>query len=456
MTEPPAESPRQLVDVPLCEARLPIETNVLALERLFAEHHDWPGCIVMDASRIAGIVSRKRLAAALSRRFARDLFAKGTLAKLLDVGIIDADPLIFESSTSVLDCVQTALARSPEMAYEPVIVMLADRPVLAEVDLLMRVQSALLQEALASKDMLLTEVQRGSERLQGALKSLEETRDRLLASEQRLEGEVAKRTLELARSNADLQEKQTQINDELEVARTLQQSILPADFPTDARFEGHAIMRAARMIGGDFYDVFALDPDHLGVVVADVSGKGVPAALFMMLVRSLLQEVARHANSAAECLARVNTLLQERNQVSLFVTMVYGILDVRTGRFTFSNGGHQMPYLLRDGETPRTMTERASPLVGLLDGVSYQEHRIDLIPGDSLLLMTDGVAECFDRSGQTFGSHRILELLSRLDYSHAGTMIEQIMTSLDTFSAGTAPSDDVTILVLRYLGNKNC
>jgi len=438
--------------MPLCEARISLTTNVLALERYFTENPSWPGCVVTDDARIVGIVSRKRLAGALSRRFARDLFAKGNLSKLLEVGIIDATPLVFDADTSVLSCVKTALQRTPDMAYEPVLVMLGDRPALAEIDLLMRVQSTLLQEALDAKDALLNEVQQSAERLHRALNNLEETRDRLLASEQRLEGEVEKRTQELARSNADLRDKQTQINDELEVARTLQQSILPAEFPVDGRFEGRAIMRAARMIGGDFYDVFTLDAERLGLVVADVSGKGVPAALFMMLVRSLLQEVARHVDSPAECVARINTLLQERNQVSLFVTLVYGILDVPSGRFTFCNGGHLMPYVLRRGQQPQTITERASPLVGLLEGATYKDHVVDLSAGDGLLLMTDGVAECFDQNGQAFGSERVLHLLGNGEHHEIDKTIERLITSIDTFAAGTPPSDDVTILMLRYLG----
>ncbi len=421
---PATELCQTLGQLPLADAAVEANLNVLELEQLLAVAHTWPGCIIRDNEAIIGILSRRRLAAALSRRFARDLFAKASLHKLVELNLVDASPLVFSQDTTVSECSRTALAREPAMAYEPVIVMRHGSPYLLEVDILMRAQSALLQQANAE----------------------------LLASEQRLEAEVAKRTLELKRTNADLLEKQLQIDAELEVARNIQQSILPAQFPVDHRYDGDAFMKAARMIGGDFYDLFTLDEHRLAMVVADVSGKGVPAALFMMLVRAILQDVAPEHRSPADCVARVNELLGTRNQVSLFVTLVYGILDVTCGTFVFCNGGHSMPYLRRANGSVEYLTERGSPLVGLLDEASYRDLEVKLQPGDSLLLVTDGIAERFAPDGLKFGHQRLLQFIQECQAVSPTETLQALNAELERFSAGLAQSDDVTALMLRYKG----
>jgi sigma-B regulation protein RsbU (phosphoserine phosphatase) len=212
-------------------------------------------------------------------------------------------------------------------------------------------------------------------------------------------------------------------------------------------------MRAARMIGGDFYDVFRLDDHRLGVIVADVSGKGVPAALFMVLVRTLLQDLALTALSPAACIAEANRQLIARNPISLFVTTVYGILDSRTGQFTFCNGGHITPYVLRAHGGVEVVTERSSPLVGLLDMAVYTDHTIMLRPGDALMLVTDGIAECFNSDGQMYGEERLLDLLASHVSTPVDRLLDTLLAELDEFSVGTQMSDDVTVLTLRYVGN---
>jgi len=242
------------------------------------------------------------------------------------------------------------------------------------------------------------------------------------------------------------------MNEELRVARTLQQSILPAVFPHHDRYQGQALMRAAHMIGGDFYDIFRLDDDRLGIVVADVSGKGVPAALFMVLVRTVLQELALRGLPPGACLAEANRQLIMRNPLSLFVTVIYGILDPRTGVFTYCSGGHLMPYLLRRSGRVETVTARPSPLVGLIESANYQDLRITLRAGDGLLLVTDGVAECFNGAGEAFGERRLLTMLASAGSMAAGPLLDILVTALDRFADGTPPSDDMTALVVRFLG----
>jgi len=276
--------------------------------------------------------------------------------------------------------------------------------------------------------------------------------DRLLRHQAQLEAEVAARTRELAATNADLLQTQNQINEELRFARTLQQSILPAAFPSHEAYEGRAFMRAARMIGGDFYDMFRLDDDRLGIVVADVSGKGVPAALFMVLVRTVLLDLAIHGLAPGACLAEANRYLIERNPLSLFVTVLYGILDTRTGIFTFCSGGHPMPYVLRAGGGVEVVQARPAPLVGLLEGVAYPHLTVALQPGDGLLLVTDGVAECFNRNDEAFGEERLIALLTSAGPIAVDRLLDDLIAALDRFSQGVPASDDVTALAVRFLG----
>jgi serine phosphatase RsbU (regulator of sigma subunit) len=243
-----------------------------------------------------------------------------------------------------------------------------------------------------------------------------------------------------------------QINEELRVARTLQQSILPAAFPSHDGYQGQALMRAAHMIGGDFYDVFRLDDDLLGIMVADVSGKGVPAALFMVLARTVIQEVALRGLTPAACLAEANRQLIIRNPLSLFVTLIYGILDARTGLFTYCSGGHVMPYLLRAGGRIEVVTARPSPVIGLLEQANYKDLTIALNPADGLLLVTDGVADCLNGAGEAFGEDRLLTLLASAGSIEIDRLLDTLMAELDRFADGTPASDDVTALVVRFLG----
>ena len=276
--------------------------------------------------------------------------------------------------------------------------------------------------------------------------------DRLLRHQARLEAEVAARTLELATINADLVQTQNQTNEELRFARTLQQSILPAAFPGHEGYEGHAFMRQANMIGGDFYDMFRLDEHRLGIVVADVSGKGVPAALFMVLVRTVLQELALRGLAPGACLAEANRQLIARNPLSLFVTAIYGILDARTGLFTFCSGGHVMPYVLREGGVVEAVNAHAAPLVGLIEEADYPDVTVALDPGDGLLLVTDGVAECFNRAGEPFGEERLIRVLGAAKAIAPDCLLDGLIAELDRFSDGFPPSDDVTALMVRFLG----
>jgi serine phosphatase RsbU (regulator of sigma subunit)/ActR/RegA family two-component response regulator len=273
---------------------------------------------------------------------------------------------------------------------------------------------------------------------------------RLLRHQAGLEAEVAARTRELAEVNAGLMQAQSQINEELRVARTLQQSILPAAFPPHDRYEGHAFMRAAHMIGGDFYDIFQLDEHRLGVVVADVSGKGVPAALFMIQVHTIIQNLALRDLAPGACLAEANRQLIARNPMSLFVTVIYGVMDARSGLFTFCSGGHGMPYVLRANGAVEVATAEPAPLLGLIDDAQYPDATVLLGHCDSVLLVTDGVAECLNAAGEAYGEERLLAVLSATGLVAPDRLLANLTADLDRFSDGVPASDDVTALLVRF------
>lgn len=274
---------------------------------------------------------------------------------------------------------------------------------------------------------------------------------RLLNHQAALEATVEQRTRELGVANRELLATQTQLQEELRVAGTLQQSILPAAFPAHPRVAGAAVMRAARAIGGDFYDVFQLDAHRIGMVVADVSGKGVPAALFMVLARTLFQDVAERGLSPGSALAETNRLLIARNPLSLFVTMLYGILDARTGRLDFASGGHGMPYVVRGDGIAGVLPGRPSPIVGLVETARFADHAVDLGPGDTVVLVTDGVQEANDAADAMFGEARFLASLAGMAATPQG-LVDRVLAAVDSFTGGVPASDDLTCLVARWDG----
>jgi serine phosphatase RsbU (regulator of sigma subunit) len=444
--------PKTLGEISLWDSVIDTHSPVREIDKLLLENPDLPGFVVTEGSKIVGLLSTKRFLAILSRQFAREVLTKGVVLSLFNFEIVDTEPLIFNADTSIPDACQKAISRPFLNSYEPVIVRDVNGPRVLSVDLLMRIQTELLQETLQHEKSLVLEEQKTSTQLRQAMLQLEETRDRLLRSEENLESQVHLRTEELEKANKNLLSQQKQIQEDLEVARTLQQSILPSSFPENSDYKCHAFMRAARMIGGDFYDAYKISEHQYGFVVGDVSGKGVPAALFMILVKTILQEYASRYLSPAECIDKLNHQLLLRNPLALFVTIIYGILDTKTGIFTFCNGGHAMPYVLRHNERIETLSNKPSPLVGLLDQAKYENISVQLARDDRVLLITDGVTECFSDSNEAFGENRLLSLLKSLT-STAGIedLIKKIVIELDLFSNGTLASDDITALAIHFL-----
>lgn len=242
---------------------------------------------------------------------------------------------------------------------------------------------------------------------------------------------------------------------ELDIARDIQLSILPRSFPPFPHrndFEIFAEMIPAREVGGDFYDFFLVDDDRLGFVIGDVSGKGIPAALFMAVSRTLLKSTALEGLAPGSCLERVNRLLCLDNSAEMFVTVFYGILNTRTGEIEYSNGGHNPPFLVRAGGAPQALERTGGIVLGVMENVSYRERRTTLRAGDAIFLYTDGVTEAMDREGALFSEIRLERLLNEASGASPEAVIRRALAAVSDHSAGAAQSDDITTLAIRYNG----
>lgn len=242
------------------------------------------------------------------------------------------------------------------------------------------------------------------------------------------------------------------IHEELRVARKMQMSILPQRFPEAGTSTAHAVMTPARDVGGDFYDVFHLPGNRLGVVMADVSGKGVPAALFMMVSRTLVKGHAVSALSPADTLTRINAMLGEENEQSMFVTLLFGILEAETGVFTYANAGHCPPIRVREGSEPRELPSTQGIALGVAPDLTYDETRVELEPGDRIFLYTDGVSEAEDPDENLFEERRLIEALSGVAGRTPEDINDAVVERVRAFSDGAAQSDDITCLTLAYEG----
>ena len=280
------------------------------------------------------------------------------------------------------------------------------------------------------------------------------TRDEL----EELAGAFQYMTVELAeyiRNLAAVTAEKERIGAELEVATQIQASMLPCIFPAfpeRKEFDIYASMTPAKEVGGDFYDFFLVDDNHLAMVIADVSGKGVPAALFMVIAKTLLKNSAQTGASPKQVLERVNNQLCENNDAEMFVTVWLGVLDLTTGLLTAANAGHEYPALRRaQGEFELIKDKHGFVLAGM-EGARYQEYTLKLEPGDTLFVYTDGVAEATDAGEVLYGTDRMLNALNALGGAVPDELLRGMKRDIDAF-VGQAPQfDDITMLGLRYIG----
>jgi len=268
-----------------------------------------------------------------------------------------------------------------------------------------------------------------------------------------------KMTIDLKTYIANLSEitaEKERIGAELDVARKIQRSMLPCifpPFPDREEFDLYATMHPAKEVGGDFYDFFLTDDDHLAIVIADVSGKGVPGALFMVIAKTLIKNNAQLGKSPKEIFETVNKQLCENNEASMFVTAFMGILEIDTGEFVYVNAGHNAPLLKKTaGDFQWLPTKPGFVLAGMEDMV-YEQDRIILEPGDVLYLYTDGVTEAVNRDNELFGNSRLLAELNKYKDSTLTELLTGIKDEIDRFSAGAEQADDITMLALK-IGRK--
>lgn len=240
---------------------------------------------------------------------------------------------------------------------------------------------------------------------------------------------------------------------ELRIAKEIQRGMVLKDFGALAwtlPIEVHALLEPAKEVGGDLYDVFPLDDGRVCIVLGDVSGKGIPAAIFMAVTATLLRSTAFHVEGPAQILAHVNQQLARDNPTSTFVTLFCGVLDTKTGRLAYASGGHTSPVLLRHGEVPRLLSDRLGTVVGIQPDVTFESRELLLEPGDGLFLYTDGVTEAFDPEQRCFGEDRLLQTLREHPPS-AREVVEHVLEAVRTFARGEPQSDDIALLAIRWL-----
>ncbi|MCK9516903.1 MAG: SpoIIE family protein phosphatase [Ottowia sp.] len=246
------------------------------------------------------------------------------------------------------------------------------------------------------------------------------------------------------------------LEQELQIAAQVQLSILPRHPPQDARLALHSHITPAREVGGDFYDYFLVSPDHLGFVIADVSGKGVPAALFMTIARTLLKATAQFILEPTPCIEQLNRLLAAENEQMMFVTLFYGVLDLRRGTVDYVNAGHNPPYVLRCGGRPQLLPRTGGMAVAVLEDAPYASARLKLEPGMMLFLYTDGVTEAMDATRQEYGDARLLDVLGGFaapGRTSPQALTQAVVASVHAFEDGAPQADDITCLALRWEGS---
>ena len=248
---------------------------------------------------------------------------------------------------------------------------------------------------------------------------------------------------------------QERIAQELSTARQIQRSVLPhifPPFPDRREIDLFATMEPARDVGGDFYDFFFVDEDHLCLVIADVSGKGIPAALFMMFAKRIIEDCAKAEYSVSKILERTNDALCDNNQADMFVTVWLGILEISTGRMTAANAGHEYPVIGRRGGRFELVRDRHGFVIGGMEGVRYREYDLQLSPGDKLFVYTDGVPEATAEGGEMFGVERMTDALNACADGSPTRILHSVKGAVDAFVGDAEQFDDLTMMCLEYKG----
>ena len=273
----------------------------------------------------------------------------------------------------------------------------------------------------------------------------------LASSIDKMEEEIESYVGDLTRITAEKE----RISTELSLAARIQKDVLPDTFPAfpDRQdFDIYASMTPARTVGGDFYNYFLIDDDHLCLYIADVSGKGIPAALFMMASMIILGNYAAMGSSPAEVLEKTNDIICLTNKEEMFVTVWIGILELSTGRLTAANAGHEYPVLKQGGAAFKVFKDHHGFVVGGMESMRYREYEMTLEPGSTLFLYTDGVAEAMNAGKEMFGLNRLVLSLNRDRESSPEELLRRVRQDVDDFVQEEEQFDDLTMLCLHYRG----
>ena len=265
--------------------------------------------------------------------------------------------------------------------------------------------------------------------------------------------------LEANEKVAEMAKAEARIDADLAIAKEIQTSALPRVFPERREFELFASMNAAREVGGDFYDFFMLGDSTLCFVIADVSGKSIPGAMFMMTAKTVIKSLAESGLNPAEVFTQTNRKLCENNEAEMFVTAWLGCLDLKTGLVRVANAGHNPPVLIREGKADYVRLKAGFVLAGM-EGIRYKEQTVQMQKGDLLYLYTDGVTEAMNHDAELYGEERLQTILSfgteepepSSDHGITASVCRLVSEDLAAFTAGAEQSDDITMLCIRYLG----
>ncbi len=253
----------------------------------------------------------------------------------------------------------------------------------------------------------------------------------------------------------DTRDKLVSIKRELEVASQVQMSALPAELPENPCYDVKALIYPAKEVGGDFYDYFQIDEYRLALAIADVAGKGIPAALFAMVTRALLKSMVSNYESPAKALNAINEQLCDGNDSCVFITMFFGVLDSRTGSFLYSNAGHNPPRVVRSDGGIEVVEPTGNLVLAIDPEQKYANAEVQLYPGDTLVLYTDGVTEAENVQEEEYGEMRLDALLPGLVSQESSEIADGIVASVREYAGEAAQSDDITCVVSRFLGGQN-
>lgn len=260
------------------------------------------------------------------------------------------------------------------------------------------------------------------------------------------------REIERIHKSRDVESQLEALNFDLDMAARIQAKLLPQEFPVfqdDPRFDIYANMMSAKHVGGDFYDFFKFDEDHLCFFIGDVAGKGMPAAIYMAVCRTMLKAIGSEVNDPAECVTKVNNMLIPESDITTFVTVFYGILNLKTGALRYCNGGHNIPCLVTKEGKVTEIEDAGGLLLGKFENAPYQKGEITMKPGDTLVTLTDGVTEAENEDEEMFEENRLVSYLEKCGTRPPEKMVKGLFLEVMKFAGAAVQSDDITVLAVH-------